>query len=276
MPGSSVGRLPEDYCAIACNTNGYDKMAALVEVAAVKVVGGRATEAFRSFIATDEDVIDNLRINADITEFHLANAPALEEVMTNLLEFIGDMPLIGAKYSRFIKPYIERDALKACGVVMENKWRDVLWLGGKMGAMSRDSITDLCEHLHIKKDRNHRALSDAIATWQCWECLRLMSQSVEIDDMPDWIYHGDIPCTSLGQDTDSLGSYASGNSEDSRRKGVMIVYCMMGALFILVAAGINELLKGSMMNDMVTGTAVSIPFIAGCVCIFLGIRARKK
>ena len=271
MAGSArgIGKMPEDYCTIACNTIGYDASATLVEVAAVKVVRRRATEAFRSFISTERDVSENLIKNADITQLHLEDAPALEEVMTRLIEFIGDMPLIGAKYARFIKPYIERDALEVCGVVMENEWRDVLWLGKKMGVMSRDSITDLCENLHIKKDGNHRALSDAVATWQCWECLRLMSQGVEIDDFPDWIYHGDIECTSLGPDTDAkMGSM--------RRKSLMITYIVIGIFFILIATGINEALKGSTLDEMVTDTAVSIPFIAGCICIFLGFRARKK
>ena len=200
---SDPKNMPTDYCTIACNTNGYSKDSPLVEVAAVRVESCRAVAAFRSFIACERQLIENVKTNGGITEAHLKGAPPLDEAMTGLLDFIGDLPLVGAKYGRFIKPYIERDALEACGVVMENKWRDVLWKADGMGLLSRDSLTDLCEHLKIRKDAKHRALTDAVATWQCWEAMRLIDEGAKVRDLPDWIYHGDIPVQSLGPDTDA-------------------------------------------------------------------------
>lgn len=266
-------KLPTDYCTISCNTNGYTDGAPLVEVAAVRVRDCRAVAAFRSFIACDRIVIDNLRTNANITDAHLNGAPTLEEAMTGLLEFIGDDMLVGAKYGRFIRPYIERDALAACGVVMENEWRDVLWKADSMGLLSRDSLTDLCEHLKIKKDAKHRALTDAVATWQCWEAMRLIEQGAKVDDLPDWIYHGDVPVTSLGPtDYKELDAKSASLVATSG----MVTFYVIGGFFIAVACGIYALLDGSTLSKSILDVAVSVPFLAGCVCIWRGWRIGKE
>lgn len=247
--------MPTDYCTISCNTNGYTDGAPLVEVAAVRVHDCRAVAAFRSFIACDRIVIDNLRTNANITDAHLKGAPTLEEAMTGLLEFIGDDMLVGAKYGRFIRPYIERDALAACGVVMGNQWRDVLWKADGMGLLSRDSLTDLCEHLKIKKDSKHRALTDAVATWQCWEAMRLIDQGCKVDDLPDWIYNGDVPVTSLGPDTDAAAASAR------RRKAPTVMIAigavLIAAVLISIAASIEQ-----EPDDLLTTAVIGIILVS--------------
>lgn len=196
-----ANRMPRDYCTISINTAGYDTSSSpIVEVAAVRVRDCRAVEAMRSFVATYHRVTENLEKNANITEAHIKGAPPLIEVMTELLDFIGDDTIIGTKYARFIKPFVERDALDTCGVVMENNWRDILFLADKMGLLTRDSLTDLCEQLGVPKEHNHRALVDAIAEWRCWELMRL--RALGSDEMPAWVME-DVPTRSLGPDTDA-------------------------------------------------------------------------
>lgn len=271
-------KIPMDYCTIACNSNGYTDAAPLVEVAAVRVRGGRAVEAFRSFIACDRILIENLRKNANITDAHLKGAPSLEEAMTALLEFIGGDLLIGAKYARFIKPYIERDALEACGVVMENQWRDVLWKADGMGLLSRDSLTDLCEHLKIKKDAKHRALTDAVATWQCWEAMRLIDQGTKVKDLPDWIYHGDVPVTSLGSDADAGMAAADADARRAVKRvkwialavffGIGVVSYIKPAVFgVGIPYGMTQ---GNMRFALLLFTALS------AACAFRSLRFRPS
>ena len=265
-------RMPLDYCTIACNTIGYDKSAPLVEVAAVRVRDGRAVEAFRSYISTLKIVSDNLRKNANITDRHLKGAPALDEAMSGLLDFIGDDLLVGAKYGRFIKPYIERDALAACGVVMENEWRDVLWKADGMGLLSRDSLTDLCEHLKIKKDAMHRAITDAVATWQCWEAMRLIDQGTEVKDLPDWIYHGDVPLTSLGPDTDAEieAEERAGRLFGKRVKWYAVAVLFAVFALVYVRAGVTGFTVGEMGPDVYLVAGVA--FTALCVASVLRAR----
>ena len=271
-------QLPTDYCTISCNTNGYTDGAPLVEVAAVRVRDCRAVAAFRSFIACDRIVIDNLRTNANITDVHLKGAPTLEEAMTGLLEFVGDDMLVGAKYGRFIRPYIERDALAACGVVMGNQWRDVLWKADNMGLLSRDSLTDLCEHLKIKKDPKHRALTDAVATWQCWEAMRLIDQGTKVNDLPDWIYHGDVPVTSLGPDADAGMAAADADARRAMKRvkwialavffGIGVVSYIKPAVFgVDIPYGMTQ---GNMRFALLLFTALS------AACAFRSLRFRPS
>lgn len=261
-----------DYCTIACNTDGYTEVDPLVEVAAVRVRDGRAAEAFRSFIACDRILIENLRKNASITDAHLKGAPQLDEAMSRLLDFIGNDLLVGAKYGRFIKPYIERDALATCGVVMENEWRDVLWKANSMGLLSRDSLTDLCEHLKIKKDPMHRALTDAVATWQCWEAMRLIDQGVEVNDLPDWIYHGDVPVTSLGPDADAEIEAEEQRSsfKKKRIKWYAIAAFFAAIAFVYVRACVTGATVSGVSPDIYLGAIV----VFTAICIVSVLRAR--
>lgn len=261
---SDPKNMPTDYCTIACNTNGYDQEAPVVEIAAVKVLGGHAVAAFRSFVACQKIASDNMRANANITDLHLKGAPPLEEAMAGLLEFVEDLPLIGAKYGRFIKPYIERDALRACGVVMGNDWRDILWLADRMNLLTRDSLTDLCEGLHVEKERTHRALVDALATWRCWELMR--RRALGDTDRPEWLWE-EPPVTELGPtDYKELDAKSASLVATSG----MVTFYVIGGFFIAVACGIYALLDGSELSKPILDVAVSVPFLAGCLCIWRG------
>lgn len=259
--------MPLDYCTIACNTAGYDRESSpLVEVAAVRVRDGRSVERFRSFVSTYKRVTDNLIKNAGITEAHLKGAPSLEEVMTELTDFVGDDVLIGAKYARFIKPFVERDALETCGVVMENEWRDILFLADRMGLLSRDSLTDLCEHLGVEKERTHRALVDADATWRCYEIMRRRAAGDE--GAPDWLYD-DAPLKSLGPDTDA-------EVDSIHKKVERITYYVMGGFFLLVSFGVYRLFGDSSLPEYAYDVMLLLPFFAGVICIALGRRRRSR
>ena len=259
--------MPLDYCAIACNTAGYDRETSpLMEVAAVRVRDGRAVERFRSFVSTYKRVTDDLVRNAGITEAHLKGAPALEEVMAKLTDFVGDDVLIGAKYARFIKPFVERDALETCGVVMDNEWRDILFLADRMGLLSRDSLTDLCEHLGVDKERTHRALVDADATWRCYELMR--RRAAGDDGTPEWLYD-DVPLNSLGPDTDA-------EIESARDGSARVAYYIIGGLLILVSFGVFKLFGDSDIPEYAYDAMLLLPFLAGVACIVIGRRQGRR
>ena len=259
--------MPLDYCTIACNTAGYDRdTSPLVEVAAVRVRDGRAVERFRSFVSTDKRVTDNLIKNANITDAHLKGAPSLDEVMTELTDFVGDDVLIGAKYARFIKPFLERDALDTCGVVMNNEWRDILFLADRMGLLSRDSLTDLCEHLGVEKEGTHRALVDADATWRCYELMR--RRAAGDDGVPEWLYD-DVPPRSLGPDTDA-------EVDSINKTAARIVYYVIGTLLLLMSFGVYKLLGNSSIPEYAYDVMLLLPFFAGVACIVLGRRHGRR
>ena len=267
---SDPRNMPTDYCTIACNTNGYDREAPIVEVSAVKVMGGHAVAAFRSFVSCQKIASDDMRANANITDLHLKDAPSLEEAMGGLLEFVEDLPLIGAKYGRFIKPYIERDALRACGVVMENEWRDILWLADRMNLLTRDSLTDLCEQLHVEKERTHRALIDALASWRCWELMR--RRALGDTDRPEWLWD-DVPVTELGP-TDYKELDAE--REALLAKSQKIAFYAFGAFFLLISIGLYYLLRNSMMDERSLNTVVGVPGLIGIVLIVVGRALDKR
>ena len=268
---SDPRNMPTDYCTIACNTNGYDRDSSpLVEVAAVKVMGGHAVAAFRSFVATEKTASDNLRKNADITDMHLKGAPALEEAMIALLEFIGDMPLIGSKYARFIKPFIERDALGACGVVMENEWRDILWLAGRMDLLSRDSLTDLCEHLGVEKEHTHRALTDALAEWRCWELMR--RRALGDTDRPEWLWD-EVPITSLVPDTDA--EVAAGAAEGKRRMKRAKWIAVASFFGFCAIAYFHAAIVGMTVGDFTPQRYAGYGVVATALCALCAWRSTK-
>lgn len=161
----------KSYISIDLETTGlspkYDK---IIEIGAAMVEGGEVTKTFETFVnpgrRLDERVVDL----TGITEDALKNAESIEIVLPRLLEFIGDLPLLGHRilfdYS-FIKHAAVNQKLK-----FEKEGVDTLKISRVcFRELPSKRLTDMCAHYGIEYDA-HRALNDALATVELYNCLK--------------------------------------------------------------------------------------------------------
>ena len=151
-----------DYVVFDVETTGiscrYDEV---VELSALKVKNGKVVEEFSTLVKAMRPISYGASMVNGITDDMLIDAPAFDTVLTDFIEFIEDLPLVGHNISTFDMKFIYRDCEKYFGKVPDNDYIDTLTLSRMcLTGMKHHKLTDVAEYYEISTDGAHRALND--------------------------------------------------------------------------------------------------------------------
>lgn len=170
-------RLPFSYVVVDTETTGLDhNRDELLEIGAVKVVNGNVVDQFDTFVCAKRINQKAAQING-ITRAMVKDAPSADDAVSMFVEFAGDFILL-AHNATFDKSFIESVRK------LPNDWIDTLDFakivmpGGRGGR----KLSDLCERYGVQNESSHRALSDCMATHQCY--LGMVKELVSRSDDP--------------------------------------------------------------------------------------------
>jgi DNA polymerase III epsilon subunit family exonuclease len=143
--------------------------AAITEIGAVKVCGGEIIGEFQTFVNPEHGLSDFITSLTGITDAMLVNAPTINSVLPDFLEFLGSHKetVLVAHNAQF-----DLGFLKAAAFKYEYPWPQYPVLDTVRIARSvldRDEVPNcklstLAEFFGAKTSPNHRALDDARAT----------------------------------------------------------------------------------------------------------------
>ena len=168
------------YICIDLETTGLNpKEDRIIEIGAVKVCQGKITERFSTFIQPGRKLEERITELTGIRDEDLENAPEIEAVLEQLLDFMGGVPLLGHSilfdYS-FLK--------KACvnhKLSFEKYGVDTLKIARKyLTSLEHKNLEYLCDYYGIEHHA-HRALADAEATVALYQ--RLCEQFYNAEDL---------------------------------------------------------------------------------------------
>ena len=161
----------EDFVAFDLETTGLSpRDDRIIEIGAVKYLGGRKRDTFSCFINP------KIRIPARITEITgidddmVKEAPTIEEIIPGLLEFIGELPLMGHNIA-FDYGFVCQKAAnmkikyRTQGIDTHRISRSIL------PQLESRSLESLCSYYSIVEEPRHRAFSDAVAAARLYERL---------------------------------------------------------------------------------------------------------
>lgn len=169
----SVCKLPESYVSIDTETTGLDcNKDQLIELSALKVIDGEPVDKFSSLIACTARISPEAAAVNGITKGMLVDAPPIDEVMHGFSSFSSDMILLGHNVNSFDRRFIERECVRLPGITLANDWFDTLELARRM-FRGRVGLADLCQRFDVQNTQAHRALSDCIATHECYQAMRM-------------------------------------------------------------------------------------------------------
>lgn len=160
-----------DYVALDLETTGLsprDDM--IIEIGAVKYLGGKKSDSFSTFVNPQIHIPQRIVEITGIDDDMVLSAPLLDDVLINLLDFIGSLPVLGHNVV-FDYSFICQKALNmkikyhAQGIDTHKISRKLL-----MGLESR-SLENLCSFYNIVEEPRHRAFSDAAAAARLYDCL---------------------------------------------------------------------------------------------------------
>jgi DNA polymerase III epsilon subunit family exonuclease len=155
-------REGRDFVVVDVETTGTDpKMADLVEVAAVKVKGGRIVDRWSTFVNPGRPIVGNQMHG--ITDADVKGAPSPAEAARTALDFVGNAYFVGHSVG-FDIGFLE-EALGDGTRIEPGRYLDTL-------AIAREGYPDLENYrldtlssfFGVELSRNHRALPDAEAT----------------------------------------------------------------------------------------------------------------
>lgn len=160
----------KDYVVIDLETTGLNpKLDKIIEIGAVKVRDGKATDKFSTFVNPGKKLPERIVEITGITDADLEGAPFIEDVFPEFMEFIGDDVLLGHNLI-FDYSFVKKAAVNL-KMKFERAGIDTLRISRRFltGLESRN-LGFLCEHYGIHLDA-HRAYNDAFATHLLYEKL---------------------------------------------------------------------------------------------------------
>ena len=155
--------MTNTYVSIDLETTGLNpKRDKITEIGALKVVDGQVVDKFLTFVNPRRVLEERVVELTGIRDEDLEQAPDIGEVLPGLMEFLGELPLLGHSvlfdYSFLKKAAVDRK------LVFEKQGIDTLKIARKyLASLEHRSLDYLCAYYKIPHHA-HRALADAEAT----------------------------------------------------------------------------------------------------------------
>ena len=164
-----------DYVVFDLETTGISPYRdQVVEISAVKVVGGVPTDEFTTLVNPGMHIPAQASAVNGITDDMVADAPAFDYALKAFMEFVGDMVLVGHNIHSFDMKFICRDSEKFFGQTIGNDYIDTLFMARKyLPTLPHHTLTDLARYYSISTRGAHRALNDCRMNRQVFEKLVL-------------------------------------------------------------------------------------------------------
>lgn len=159
-------------------TTGLSRSEDIIEIGALKIAGTRATEKFSTFVKPSKPIPYNIQQITGITNEFVADAPSIDTVIRDFIEFAGDNILLGHNIVSFDSKFICKAAEKL-GLRIKNPLFDTLTYAKRLKKAQcclpqSLALASLVDHFGIEVNAHHRAFDDALATAKVFLCLKAL------------------------------------------------------------------------------------------------------
>jgi DNA polymerase III epsilon subunit family exonuclease len=150
------------FICVDVETTGLDaERDAIVEIGAVRVLGGTVTDEFGTLVSIDRPIPREAQRVHRINNSMLAGAPKIGDALSLLWQFAAGGPLVEHSYKAFDVAFLEH----AAGSPLAVPYLNTCTLSRKLFPFHRShSLEECCKRFVIVNPQKHRALSDARAT----------------------------------------------------------------------------------------------------------------
>lgn len=175
----------ETYVCIDCETTGLDPAQdRIIEIAIRKFTFDKVIEEFETLINPGKPIPEESIKIHHITDEMVALAPAIEDVLPQVLEMVGNHIIVGHGI-KFDVDIIVKSAERA-GIPVQihrNPILDTLRMARLYGESPINSLEQLRLHFNIEEEGAHRAMSDVIVNMDVFK--QLCKQHRSLDQLFD-------------------------------------------------------------------------------------------
>lgn len=160
------------YVSIDLETTGLNpKTDKIMEIGALKVVNGRITDTYATFIQPRRQLDGRIAALTGITDMMLEGAPGVEHVIREITAFCGNLPLLG-HHVIFDFSFLKHAAVNS-GLGFEKTGMDTLTLCRMfMPEEEKKNLSAACAFYRVSMGEAHRALADARGTHELYQKLQ--------------------------------------------------------------------------------------------------------
>lgn len=159
-------RTGGDFVSIDIETTGFSCADdEIIEVGAARFDGGRCIQRYESLIRPRRKEVPYEILNmTGIKSVELENAPPPEDVLPSLVDFVAESKIVGHNIRSFDLQFLARSCERTGIVFPDHDIVDTLALCREKLNTDNHKLQTVLHFFHIEARKNHRALSDALAT----------------------------------------------------------------------------------------------------------------
>ena len=181
--GEKGQTLDDVYVVFDLETTGFSPIKdKIIEIGAVKVENGKITERFSTFVNPKIPIPFRITQLTSITDQMVMDAPDIETVLPQFLEFIGDAVLV-AHNASFDVGFIELNCRYQDIVPNFTSVDTVAMARILLPTLSKFKLNVVANALHISLENHHRAVDDAGATAEIFVKFVVMLKERNINDL---------------------------------------------------------------------------------------------
>ncbi|MCM1246370.1 MAG: PolC-type DNA polymerase III [Roseburia sp.] len=175
--------LTGDFVVFDLETTGFSPVNdRIIEIGAVRVSGGKICERYSTFVNPGIHIPERITELTTITDDMVKEAPPIETVLPEFLDFIGDNVLV-AHNAGFDHGFIRAKAEEQ-GIQTDFTVVDTVGLARVLfPELAKFKLDSIAKKLKISLENHHRAVDDAGATAEIFEKFVEMLAKKEIHDL---------------------------------------------------------------------------------------------
>lgn len=173
LKGKSTIDLLSDYIVFDIETTGLDSSYdEVIEIGAIKIKNNKIVSKFNNLVKPKNAIDEYITELTGITNEMVKDAPTIEEVLPDFMDYIDNDILIGHNVNfdiNFIYDNLYRNKLD----VLTNNFIDTMRISRKLlPNLSHHRLIDLARYFEIDTTNNHRTLKDCEITMNVYENLK--------------------------------------------------------------------------------------------------------
>ncbi len=173
LKGKSTIDLLSDYIIFDIETTGLDSSYdEVIEIGAIKVKNNKIISKFNSLVKPKNEIDEYITELTGITNEMVKDAPTIEEILPDFMNYIGNDILIGHNVNfdiNFIYDNLYRNKFD----VLTNDFIDTMRISRKLlPELPHHRLIDLAKYFKIDSTNNHRSLKDCEITMNVYENLK--------------------------------------------------------------------------------------------------------
>ncbi|NMM97393.1 PolC-type DNA polymerase III [Bifidobacterium olomucense] len=172
--------FPLNYVTLDLETTGlYPNRCAITEIGAVRVRNGKIVDQFQQLINPRRPIPRQITALTGISDAMVADQDPIDDVLPQFIDWLAEPldgstpePIVGHNVS-FDLRFLEYNAQHVAGIPFACMDYDTMQISRVLFPEHRHHrLADLIVRFGIADNEEHRALSDAIQTQQCFEWMR--------------------------------------------------------------------------------------------------------